>query len=145
VPLNLARQVDEVCDRFESQWLAGARPRIEAYIGPLPDALRPALLRGLLPVELELQRRGGEQADVEEYRRRFPEHTAIVDEAFRAAAHRSSVRAAPTAPHAQLQADAGHRRWTARQDRPVRGSRVLGPGVRAGLSRLRSTARRELP
>lgn len=60
-----ARQVDEVCDRFESACKAGEQPRIEDYLNECPAQVRRALLHYLIQLE-EYYRR-------EDYRRRFPE------------------------------------------------------------------------
>jgi hypothetical protein len=38
--LTLARQVDEVCCRFEAAWKEGPRPRIEDYLGDLAEPAR---------------------------------------------------------------------------------------------------------
>ena len=41
--LELARQIDEICRRFEADWKAGARRRIEDYVEEIaPEALRRA-------------------------------------------------------------------------------------------------------
>jgi eukaryotic-like serine/threonine-protein kinase len=74
-------EVDAACDRFEADWRAGGRPRIEQYVDAAPESLRPALLRELLVLELAYRRRGGEEATPDEYWRRLPGH----DEAIRAA------------------------------------------------------------
>jgi hypothetical protein len=36
LPLEAARRVDRVCDRFERAWQAGQRPRAEDFLGPSP-------------------------------------------------------------------------------------------------------------
>jgi hypothetical protein len=69
----LARRVDEVCDRFESAWRQGPRPRLEDYLGNGPAADRSALLRELLPLEVYYRGRHGESCTAAEYRVRFPE------------------------------------------------------------------------
>ena len=33
-----ARQIDQICDRFEAAWKAGQRPRLEDYLGPADGA-----------------------------------------------------------------------------------------------------------
>ena len=70
LPLDLARRLDPVCDRFEDAWLA--RPRIEDFLEDVAEADRPALLRELLWLDLDYRRRGGERPVAEEYRRRLP-------------------------------------------------------------------------
>jgi WD40 repeat protein len=78
LPLPLARQVDEVCDRFEDAWALGRRPRIEDYLGDVPEPARPALLRELLHIELEQRHRAGERLAAEDYRGRFPDQLARI-------------------------------------------------------------------
>jgi hypothetical protein len=48
-PLSQAQRVDRVCDRFEGAWQAGQRPRIEDYLGEVPEPERSRLIRELLP------------------------------------------------------------------------------------------------
>ena len=59
LPLDLARRLDPVCDRFEDAWLA--RPRIEDYLADVAEPDRPALLRELLWLDLDYRTRGGER------------------------------------------------------------------------------------
>jgi serine/threonine-protein kinase len=82
LPPALARRVDAACDRFESAWRAGRRPRIEDVLGDFPESARPALLRGLLGLELAYRRLAGEVPDPEQYRLRFPDHPTEVHEAL---------------------------------------------------------------
>ena len=59
-PLALLARIDELCDRFEDDWLSGRRPRIEDYLEPIPPQGRPALLAELLRLELHYRRSRGE-------------------------------------------------------------------------------------
>jgi hypothetical protein len=59
--LSIAERVDAACDRFEAEWKAGNRPRIEDYLAAAPESDRQELRQALLAIELELQGRG--QAD----------------------------------------------------------------------------------
>jgi tetratricopeptide (TPR) repeat protein len=77
-----AWRVDGACLHFEAAWTAGQRPRIEDFLETVAAAERPPLLGELLHLELEYRRRGGEGIDLHEYRARFPEHTALVEEVF---------------------------------------------------------------
>jgi serine/threonine-protein kinase len=70
-PARLERQ-DQVCDRFETAWKAGRRPRLERYLDKVSPAEQRELLRELLALELVYRSQSGEQLDPEEYRRRFP-------------------------------------------------------------------------
>jgi hypothetical protein len=78
LPLALTRQMAAACQRFESAWRAGHRPRIEDHLAGLPGPPRTMLLRGLLKLELAYRRRAGETVRPEEYRQRFPEHAALI-------------------------------------------------------------------
>jgi serine/threonine-protein kinase len=78
LPPVLARAVDRACDDFEAAWGAGAEPRIEDYLGRVPDLGRPALLRALLATELELRHGRGERPDPRDYRARFPDNDEVV-------------------------------------------------------------------
>ncbi|MBV8611764.1 MAG: serine/threonine protein kinase, partial [Singulisphaera sp.] len=82
LPLTGADRVDRICDRFEAAWQAGGRPRIEAFLSAVPEPDRPALLRELLDLELDLRDVGGERPSVQEYRARFPGHTELIRSAF---------------------------------------------------------------
>ena len=78
-PATLAGLVDRACDRFEADWRAGRRPRIEEYLDGAPEPGRPALLRELVMLELDFRRRDGERPTPHEYRARFPEHARFFD------------------------------------------------------------------
>jgi hypothetical protein len=64
--------VDLLATRFEAEWRAGGRPRLEDFLPPA-GPLRPAVLRELAAVELELRLKSGEPARAEEYIERFRE------------------------------------------------------------------------
>src|SRR5438876_632660 len=58
---SLARQVDQVCDRFEAAWKAagavGQRPRVEDYLAAVPGAERTALYEELTKLNAVYRRR----------------------------------------------------------------------------------------
>jgi serine/threonine-protein kinase len=72
LPLDVEKQVDEICDRFEKAWKQGQRPRIEDYLAALGEPGRSTLLRELIKVDIVYRRRAGEHPTAEEYRERFP-------------------------------------------------------------------------
>src|SRR5262249_53149890 len=74
--------IDERADRFERSWRAGPRPRIEDYLADLAEPRCSGLLEELLRVERQLVLEAGELPEAAEYRRRFPEHLAVVDTVF---------------------------------------------------------------
>jgi serine/threonine-protein kinase len=82
LPPGLAGRLNPVCDRFESQWLAGAAPRLEEFLPLVAEADRPALLRELLDLELHYRGRKGEHATPEEYCRRLPQYADVIVTAF---------------------------------------------------------------
>jgi serine/threonine protein kinase len=82
LPPSLVERIDEVCDRFDSAWKAGQRPRIEEYLGDTSQPERSFLLRELLRVELAHRRRGYDTLVPDEYRRRFPDHADLIQAVF---------------------------------------------------------------
>src|SRR4051794_24828067 len=81
-PDSSTDRIDAACDRFEAAWREGRDPRIEQWVGAAPEPDRPALLRELIALELELRRGRGEHPAAGEYRDRFPGRAAAVDAAF---------------------------------------------------------------
>ncbi len=70
--LEAARQIDAACDRFESAWRAGERPRLEDYLGEPPPDLKATLLAELLALDVYYRSQAGESPTEAEYRQRFP-------------------------------------------------------------------------
>jgi hypothetical protein len=81
-PDSPARRIDAACDRFEAAWRGGHDPRMEDFLDGAAEPERPALLRALITLELELRRGRGERPTPGEYHDRFPGQTAPVDAAF---------------------------------------------------------------
>ncbi len=77
-----ARRIDASCDRFEAEWRAGRRPRIEDHLGALDGPRRTGLLRELLMLELELAREAGASPAAESYHARFVGDAAVIDAVF---------------------------------------------------------------
>jgi serine/threonine-protein kinase len=96
LPPGLAARLDPFCDRFESAWLAGSRPRLEDYLAEAAEADRPALLRELLALELDYRARLGEQPTATEYHSRLPDFVTLIDEACAAASDARTPT--PTSP-----------------------------------------------
>jgi WD40 repeat protein len=53
--VELLRQIDAICRRFEADWRAGARPPFDPYLAEVPDQARPALRAELEALERELR------------------------------------------------------------------------------------------
>jgi serine/threonine protein kinase len=79
---NLER-VDELCLRFENDWLAGRRPRVEEYLAGLSEEFAHQLLAELLLLEWDYRSRAGETVNREEYTKRFSNQQRTVEEAWR--------------------------------------------------------------
>jgi WD40 repeat protein/tetratricopeptide (TPR) repeat protein/predicted Ser/Thr protein kinase len=97
LPLDVLDRIDRACDRFEANWEAGVRPRLEDYLGAVPDLYRTALLRDLLAAEIDARRRRGERPEPGEYRDRLPGDAAAIDSAFGACHDHTRVGRAETA------------------------------------------------
>jgi WD40 repeat protein/Flp pilus assembly protein TadD len=74
--LDLERQVDAVCARFEAGWKNAAdprlRPRVEEYLADASEPARATLARELCCLEIYYRRRAGETCSQAEYESRFP-------------------------------------------------------------------------
>jgi len=97
LPLTLVTVLERACDRFEAAWRAGRQPRPEDYLGEMPAAGRPALVRELL-LDVALRRERGERPTAAEYRGRFPGHGDLIDAALRAAPGSTRDARAPRRP-----------------------------------------------
>src|SRR5437762_9944210 len=72
LPPSVALRLDGVCNRFETAWRDGRRPRVEEFLGDSAEPERSALLRELIQLDAYHRRRRGEGCRPEEYRDRFP-------------------------------------------------------------------------
>lgn len=66
-------QIDRLADQFELAFKKGDSPRIEGYIDAVSHRLKARLSCELVVVEVELRRSTGEEPNLGEYQRRFPE------------------------------------------------------------------------
>lgn len=83
--LDAALQVDETCDRFESEFRAGTQPRIEDFLADQVEPLRSSLLIELIKLEAQLRSKlsSDQTLAIEEYRERFPDHQPLLDEVLK--------------------------------------------------------------
>jgi serine/threonine protein kinase len=75
-------QREKVCDRFEAQWKAGNRPKLEEFLPEAPADDDPALFAELLNLELSYRADRGERPTREEYGDRFPRHHGAIAAVF---------------------------------------------------------------
>ena len=80
--LELTQRIDMICDRFEAAWKAGRNPRIENYLGAVPESGRGELLLHLIELELPYRGNRGGQPSIDEYQARFPEYEDRVQAVF---------------------------------------------------------------
>lgn len=80
-------RVSRLCDEFERAWQAGDCPTVERYLADVEPQVAAALLRELVPLEINYRRRSGLSVSRDEYRTRFPAIDATVwERLFEAAA-----------------------------------------------------------
>jgi WD40 repeat protein len=72
LPVDLARQVNQVCNRFEAAWKTGPAPELEDFLTEVADPGRSALLRELLVLDVHYRRQRGDAPRPEGYQIRFP-------------------------------------------------------------------------
>lgn len=80
--MDTSELIDRLCDRFEAEWRAGLRPRLETFLARAPVDARAALFRAIVPVELELLQREGKSPNRDEYLSRFPADAAAIAAMF---------------------------------------------------------------
>jgi WD40 repeat protein/tetratricopeptide (TPR) repeat protein len=78
-PLTVARQINQLCDRFEAEWQAGAEPIVENYIADAAEPARHELVRELLKLDIHYRRERGDTLVPRDYVARFPEHVSLID------------------------------------------------------------------
>jgi len=69
--LEIALQVDSVCDAFELSWKGGERPDLETYLKTTAMPL-PTLFVELVLIDMTYRQKAGEFPTLEEYADRFP-------------------------------------------------------------------------
>ena len=75
-------QIDQICDKFESDWQNDQPPQIEQCLDQVDADQREQLFEELLLVELAIRRKRGEQPEATDYQHRFPEHVLVVEQAL---------------------------------------------------------------
>jgi len=76
--LEVANQVDLLCDRFEAACLRGERPRIEDYLDGFEPSGHAHLLPELIVIDVEYRAKRGESVSRADYLLRFAQHTETI-------------------------------------------------------------------
>ena len=84
LPLNVLKEIDRVCESFESAWRAGQQPRIEDFLDAPTILERTELIRELLAREVELRRKAGECLEPADYLERFAAHGDLIQTVLQA-------------------------------------------------------------
>ncbi len=79
---GVLREIDAICNRFEDAFVDERPPLLEDFLFGFQAAHRPALLRELIGIELEVRRRRGETPLPREYAARFPDHGDLIRAVF---------------------------------------------------------------
>ena len=87
---SVAERNDAICDQFERDFRAGRKPVLETLLLKATSAVRPALFRALLELEVELRQKAGETPKVTDYESRFPDHHQTIRATFEALRHQPS-------------------------------------------------------
>ena len=61
------RQIDIICDKFESQWGANRRPNFTSFMDLIDDTLREPLLHMLLEIDIELRTKANHTIQADDY------------------------------------------------------------------------------
>jgi serine/threonine protein kinase len=69
----LERRINKVCDRFEAAWRSSSAVRLEDYLEGWQGRERTALLRELVPLDVDYRRARALPYQLHEYLERFPE------------------------------------------------------------------------
>jgi WD40 repeat protein len=69
-------QVNDICERFESAWRGGKRPRLEDYLVATDLPASKSLLQELILIDAECRQAAGEMPCAEDYAERFPDADA---------------------------------------------------------------------
>ncbi len=79
LPVTSRRQIDEICDRFETEWRAGKHPDLAVFLDETAGPTRVQLFRELVALDQEFRRQAGEHVATADYGSRFPELATVLD------------------------------------------------------------------
>ena len=83
LPYLSTEDIQAACLRFRQAWRANEIHRLEDFLETVPFQPCDALLQALVVSEMDLRRAAGQSVDLNEYRKRFPNHVNEVESAHR--------------------------------------------------------------
>lgn len=91
-PLAATERIDEICLRYEDDWLRGAQPKLEAFVEQVEPEGRAALVYELLRIDLAYGGPKRELLSESAYLRRLPQFRDVIHIAFRHRQPRRAIR-----------------------------------------------------
>lgn len=82
VSINIFEVIDSICADFRRCWRNGERPRIEDFLGQVPESARSNLFRNLLQLDVRYHGQQNGPLTSEEYHKRFPEFGSSIRQVF---------------------------------------------------------------
>ena len=79
LPVTSRRQIDEICDRFETEWRAGSIPTSPSSSTKRPGRRESNCSANLSRLDQEFRRQAGEHVATADYGSRFPELATVLD------------------------------------------------------------------
>lgn len=76
--LPAAQKIDQICEAFEDDLLDNKQPQLEQFVERIDSQYQTQLLAKLLRIDLSYSHSTSDSH--EQYRRRFPEHSQVIDE-----------------------------------------------------------------
>jgi tetratricopeptide (TPR) repeat protein len=95
-PTRISAEIDRLCDDFERAWKNGKRPSIEPLLSAVAPTSRSRLLSELLPIEFGYRHQAGDEFSAAEYRSRFADFAAVVEQCLAAQAFGTDGPSHPT-------------------------------------------------
>ena len=99
------REVDRICDRFESMWREGQRPRLDDFLNTVDESIRREAFGELLPLDADYRTDGGEAVSAEAYIERFPAFQETIQSFFQARTINETLTRIETQPSPESVSD----------------------------------------
>ena len=76
--IDQKKEIDSICDQFESQWKSGNRPDLSEFVGAETESPTETLLLELIQIDMHYRRQRGETPDARDYLAQFPDHSEVI-------------------------------------------------------------------